>query len=180
MIMARQRPAPTTPDASTSPASDSTNLTDQSTLLLGGKPNPTEPTDLRLLLTRQLLASAVRRYREALATVDEIERLHRDSFDYSLDRNDKVQAEFDLWTNLLVEAVAGFRSADRALGNRLNGAGHRQASDVSNKPFWRSNFVERAVSLDGFLYVLTADPAKTDPGENLVIVLPAEFVTVLD
>jgi hypothetical protein len=143
---------------------------------------PTDPAAVRLLMMRRLLASSVRHYRAALDFARDVDLAMPPPFRPPFDPEAEPEGERREWWNLLYEADSEFYAAESALADRLHNLYDSIASEadrIGPTPVG-DPFVERAVSLDGALYVLTDDPGNYDAGHSIIAIVRTDRVIGLD
>jgi hypothetical protein len=123
-------------------------------------------------MIRRLLRLAIRQYVAALEFAREVDRA----------RPAGRRRYEPTWRLLQGEADAQFEAAEAALAERINNGFDAIAPEGRRiGPIKEgAEFVERAVSLDGVVYVLVYDPDRYEAGQNIIAILGADRVASLD
>lgn len=142
--------------------------------------NPTDEPAVPMM--KRLLRQAVRQYLASLEFAREVDREMPEPFRPPFNPAAEPAGARKLWWLLHAEADAQFDAAESALSDRiLNGFDAVAAEGSRVGPVEvESEFIERAIKVDGVLYVLVFDPAEYEPGQNIIAIVGADRVASLD
>jgi hypothetical protein len=141
----------------------------------GPRPDPDQAR--RLDLTRLLMRSAVRHYHETLAFTREVEAAKEECHERV-----RMTEEYGEWKIIAWQADTAFVSAEVELAAKIQNLYNMLAPAPSRMPddMAGTEFLERAITIDGTTYVLVYDPGDYDEGTNIVAFVPANRVISLD
>jgi hypothetical protein len=131
---------------------------------------------------KRLLRQAVRQYLASLEFAREVDREMPEAFRPPWNPAAEPAGARRLWWLLHAEADAQFDAAESALSDRiLNGFDAVAAEGSRVGPVEvESEFIERAIKVDGTLFVLVFDPGEYMPGQNIIAIVGANRVANLD
>jgi hypothetical protein len=146
------------------------------------EPTADDTSAVRLAMTRALLTRSVRNYRDALEFARQVDEALPVQFQPPFDPIAEPEAERVAWHYLLCEADAEFFAAEDSLADRISHLYDLVAPEgrrIGRTPVGET-FIERAVQLDGTLYILTDHPSIYEPGRNIIAIVRADRVADLD
>jgi hypothetical protein len=148
-------------------------------------PDDTPDPDLvaqRVSLMRRLLIGAIDRYKQTRFFHEEVEDAMPDEFRDDPAKDQSPDDESRAWWRLVLEAKSDHDDDDHTVAiliDRISEylAGEGQRPDLTAVG---SAFRERAVSIDGYLYVLVDDLSRFQQGTPLIAMVSNDRVIDLD
>jgi hypothetical protein len=136
----------------------------------------------RVSLTRRLLTGAIDRYKQTRSFFEEVEAAMPQDFRGDPAKVDSPDEECRAWGRLLRDAESDYHGAENALAILINNLSDDLAPEGQRRgrKGGGSGFRERAVSIDGQLYVLVEEPADFDDHTPLIAMVSNDRMFGLD
>jgi hypothetical protein len=133
-------------------------------------------------MMKRLLRQAVAQYMASLEFAREVDREMPEAFKPPWNPAAEPAGARQLWWLLHAEADAQFEAAESALADRINNGFDAVAAEGNRVGPTEdyAEFVERAIKVDGTLFVLVFDAGEYEPGRNIIAIVGADRVASLD